>query len=162
MQELFDSLSFAGQEWALLIVSMIPLIELRGAIILGAAMNMPWLEVFIISVLGNLLPVPFIIKFGEALIEWLKSTPLFSRIARKYELKLRRKSKKIMKYSAIGLCLFVAIPFPGTGAWSGAAIAALLNMRMKYAFTAIATGILIAGTLMTIGSYGTIHVMGLF
>lgn len=162
MEAIFNLFSFAGAEAALFIVSMIPLIELRGAVILGAAMHMNWMHVLTVSVIGNILPVPLIILFGERLIRWLKTTRLFSRFATQYEAKLMKQSESVMKYSAIGLCLFVAIPLPGTGAWSGAVIAALLNMRMKYALPSIALGVLIAGILMTIGSYGTIHVIGLF
>ncbi len=162
MEAIFDFFSFAGKEVALFIVSMIPLIELRGAIILGAALGMNWLSVFLISVIGNILPIPFIVLFGKKIIEWLKKIPAVSKLAHKVEARLLKKADKVTKYSVIGLCLFVAVPLPGTGAWSGAAIAALLNMRMKYAFWSIALGVVIAGVIMTIGSYGTATVINLF
>lgn len=154
MQNIFNFFSFLGREGALFIVSMVPLIELRGSILLGAAMKMNWLSVYIICVLGNMLPIPFIVLFGKKLIGWLKTTRLFSGLTHKIEARLMRQADKVTKYSLIGLCLFVAVPLPGTGAWSGAAIAALLDMKMKHAFISIAIGVLIAGAIMTIGSYG--------
>ncbi len=159
MQSIFNFFSFLGREGALFIVSMIPLIELRGSILLGAAMKMNWLSVYIICVIGNLIPVPFIVLFGKKLIGWLKTTRLLSGLTHKIEAKLMKKADKVTKYSLIGLCLFVAVPLPGTGAWSGAAIAALLDMRVKHAFISITLGILIAGVIMTIGSYGLWNVI---
>jgi len=153
MQSVFDFFSFLGKEGALFIVSMIPLIELRGSIILGATMNMPWFTVLLISLLGNILPVPFIILFGRKIITWLKKVPLFSKIATKLEKKLMLKSEKVVKYETFGLCIFVAIPLPGTGAWTGAAIAALLDLRISRALPAISLGVLIAGIIMTLLSY---------
>ena len=123
MQQIFDFFSVAGRETALFIVSMIPLIELRGSIPLGAAMGMDWHLVFLISIAGNLLPVPFIVWFGRPLFKWLKSTKLLSGVTNWYEQKLLQKADKVTRYEAIGLCLFVGVPLPGTGAWSGAAIA---------------------------------------
>lgn len=154
MQGIFNFFSFLGKEGALFIVSMIPLIELRGSILLGAAMRMDWLTVYMICVIGNLIPIPFIVLFGKKLILWLKTTRLFAGITHKIESRLMRQADKVTKYSIIGLCLFVAVPLPGTGAWSGAAIAALLDMKIKHAFISIAIGVLIAGAIMTIGSYG--------
>lgn len=162
MEELFKLFSFAGKEVALFIVSMIPLIELRGAVPLGAAMGMNWMVVLGISVIGNILPVPFIIIFGEKLFAWLKTTKLLAGITHKYEAKLMKKADNVTKYSIIGLCLFVAVPLPGTGAWSGAAIAALLNMKLKYALPSIALGVVIAGIIMTVGSYGLLNIVSLF
>ena len=159
MQYLFNLFSFAGREFELFIVSMIPFIELRGSIILGAAMNMDWLSVFIISVIGNILPVPFIIIFGRKIISWLKTTKLFSKFTEKHEMRLMHKARKLAKYTVWGLLLFVAIPLPGTGAWSGSFIAALLDIRMKSAFPAISLGVIIAGIIMTIGSYGIFNII---
>ena len=149
MQQIFDFFSGAGREVALLIVSMTPLIELRGSIPLGAALGMEWPVVFLISVVGNLLPVPFIVLFGRPLFKWLKS-------------KLMSKADKVTRYETIGLCLFVGIPLPGTGAWSGAALAALLGLRMKNALLAITGGVLIAGVIMTAGAYGLLGFLRLF
>ncbi|MDD2955128.1 MAG: small multi-drug export protein [Oscillospiraceae bacterium] len=162
MQGIFDFFSGLGNEFALFIVSMIPIIELRGAIPLGASMEMDWRVVYAVSVLGNLLPVPFIILFGRRVLNWLKNTRLFSRFAHWGEAHLMKKADKVMRYSAVGLFLFVMVPVPGTGAWSGAALAVLLDMRMRYALPSIVGGVLAAGAIMTIGSYGLFGAMQLF
>ena len=140
---------------------MVPLIELRGSIPLGAALGMPWYTVLVISLIGNLIPVPFIIWFGRPLFKWLKQTKLLSGITHKVETRLMKKADKVTKYELIGLCLFVAVPLPGTGAGSGAAIAALLGMRMLPSFISIALGVVIAGVIMTLGSYGVLGAISL-
>ncbi|MCI5801782.1 MAG: small multi-drug export protein [Oscillospiraceae bacterium] len=162
MQTIFDFFSGMGEEFALFVVSMIPIIELRGAIPLGASLGMNWAAVYVISVIGNLIPVPFIILFGRKILNWLKSTRAFSRFAHWGEAHLMKKADRLMKYSALGLMLFVLVPVPGTGAWSGAALAVLLNLRMKYALPSISLGVLGAGAIMTIGSYGLFGAMRLF
>ena len=130
-QQLFEFLSGAGRELALFLVSMVPLIELRGSIPLGALFGMDWPTVFVISVVGNLLPVPFIVLFGRPLFRWLKSTRLLSGLSTRIENRLMAKSDKVTRYESIGLCLFVAVPLPGTGAWSGAAIAAAAKIAAR-------------------------------
>lgn len=161
-QQLFDFLSGAGKEAALFIVSMIPLIELRGAVPLGALMGMEWWKVFAISVVGNLIPVPFVLLLGRPIFGWLKKTRLLSGFAHWYENKLLSKADKVRRYEAIGLCLFVGIPLPGTGAWSGAVLAALLDLRMRSALLAIAGGVVLAGIIMTLGAYGVVGFFSLF
>lgn len=163
MEGFFDFFNFAGgKELALFLVSMVPLIELRGSIILGAAMGMAPIPVFLISVVGNLLPIPFIIIFGEKILNWLKTLRPFRKLALWYEAKLLKKSEKVTKGALVGLCLFVGIPLPGTGAWSGSVIAALLNMKMRQAFPAIALGVLLAGVLVSLGAYGVVGALTLF
>ncbi len=159
---IFQFFSFLGKKGALFIVSMIPVIELRGAIPLGYALDMGVWETFFISVIGNLVPVPFIILLIRPIIEKLKKTKKLSPYVHKFEQKMLNKADKVMKYSALGLFLFVAVPFPGTGAWSGAVIAALLNMRFKYALPAIAGGVVAAGIIMTAISFGVSSVIGFF
>ena len=154
MEKVFEFFSFAGYELDLFIVSMIPIIELRGGIIMGAALGLSWYKVFAICVLGNLLPIPFVILFSKKILRLLKNIKIFSNLAVRYENSLIKKSEKVKKYSFWGLCLFVAIPLPGTGAWSGAALAALMDMPVKKAFLFITIGVVIAGTIMTMGSYG--------
>lgn len=157
MEGFFDLFNFqGGKELALFLVSMVPLIELRGSIILGAAMGMHPLPVFLISLVGNLLPIPLVILFGEKILNWLKTLKPFSKLAHWYEAKLLKKSQKVNRGYLIGLCLFVGIPLPGTGAWSGSVIAALLNMKMRQALPAIALGVLLAGILVTLGAYGVV------
>ena len=151
IQQIFDYFSGAGEILALFIVSIIPFIELRGAIPFGIlALGMPWYEVLLVSFIANCLPIPFIILLARPVVDWLKRTKLFSGFAHKLEAKMMKKSKKITKYEMIGLFLFVVIPLPGTGAYSGALIAALLGMRLRKSFIAIAAGVFLAGVIVTI------------
>jgi uncharacterized membrane protein len=162
LQSVYEWLSFAGPAAALFIISMIPLIELRGAVILGAALSMPWYKVFIISVLGNLLPIPFIILFIKRVLYMLKRFPLFAGFIRWYETRLIKHSMKFEKISFWALAIFVAIPLPGTGAWTGGGVAALLNMRLREAFPAIVIGVIIAGAIMTAAAYGVAGILQIF
>lgn len=154
IQSIFDFFLFGGKDFALFIISMVPFVELRGAIIFGAAMNMPWLHVFIVSFLGNILPVPFLILLARPIFKWLKTTRLLSKLTHKVEGKLMSKADKVEKYSALGLFIFVAMPLPGTGAWSGSLIAALLGVKMRHALPAVIGGVFVAGVIMTLASYG--------
>lgn len=155
-KQVFDYFLGAGQDVALFLISMIPLIELRGSIPLGAMLDMPWYTVFFISLIGNLLPIPFIILFVRPIFDWLKKTRLFHGLATKLENKLLSKADRVTRYEVIGLMIFVAVPLPGTGAWSGAGIAALLGMRLRPALLSIAAGVVIAGIIMTLASYGAV------
>lgn len=162
IQQFFDFFLGAGREAALFLISMIPLIELRGSIPFGAAIGMPWHLVFLISIIGNLLPIPFLILFVRPVFAWLKKTRLCRGLATKLENKLMSKADKVTRYEVIGLALFVAIPLPGTGAWSGAGIAALLGMRLRHALPAIVIGVLVAGVIMTAASYGVVGMLSAF
>lgn len=142
-------------------ISMVPIIELRGAIPVATGMGISPVVAFIICTVCNMIPVPFIMLFGRRLISWLQTTKLLGNIATKYEKRLTEKAEKMMGYAVVGLITFVAIPAPGTGAWSGAVIATLLNMRMKYAVPAIFVGVLIAGLIMTLLSYGIVSAASL-
>ena len=135
---------------------MVPFIELRGGIIVGLALELPWYEVFPICFAGNILPIPFVIMFGRKLLDWFGGSRLFGRFVTKYKRKLAEKSKKVKKYGPFGLALFVGIPVPGTGAWSGALLAVLLNLRLKLAVPAILAGLLLAGTIITLGTSGVL------
>ena len=129
-----------------LIISMLPIIELRGAIPVAFA--------FIISILGNLLPIPFILLLIKPVCEWLKKTRLFAWLPRFLERKVAKNQEKITKYAKWGLFLFVAIPLPGTGAWTGALVASFLDFKFKDALLAITGGVLTAGLIMAVFSYG--------
>ena len=132
-------------------ISMIPVVELRGAIpygILTAGLN-PWL-VFALAVVGNMLPVPFILLFIRRIFAWMKRYPKMAKLAEKFEARASRKSGRVKKSETIGLCLLVAIPLPGTGAWTGALVAALMNMRIKRALPTILVGVLIAAVAVTL------------
>ncbi|MDD2591936.1 MAG: small multi-drug export protein [Erysipelotrichaceae bacterium] len=162
MSAIFDFFSGLGNEFALFMISLIPLIEERGAIIYGATIGMPWYEVLPICIIGNMVPVPFILLFGMKLIAYLKTTKLFGSFFHKYENKLMEKSQTIDRYSFLALVLFVGIPLPGTGAWSGSLIATILNVKFKRAFVAVFLGVILAGVIMTLGSYGVVGIFRLF
>lgn len=155
MVEFLESLGLSPQ-LLIFIISMVPFIELRGGIIVGLALELPWYEVFPICFAGNILPIPFVIMFGRKLLDWFGSTGLFGKFVAKYKKKLAEKSKKVTKYGPFGLALFVGIPVPGTGAWSGALLAALLNLRLKLAVPAILAGLILAGTIITLGTSGVL------
>lgn len=158
--EFFNYFSFLGELPALFIISMIPIVELRGAIIVAALNNVNWFWAYIVSVIGNLLPIPFVILFARTLFDKLRTVKFLRKPAGWYERRVLSKADEKMKYSLIALCIFVAIPLPGTGAWTGAAIASVLDMRIKKAFPAIAIGVLIAGVVMEIVCYAVPAVFG--
>lgn len=138
------------------LVSMLPIIELRGAIPIGVAMGLDPTLAALISVIGNLLPVPFIVIFIRRIFAWMQTlSPKLGKLAQRFENKAISKRDSILyKGEILGLILFVAIPLPGTGAWTGALIAAILNIRLKVALPAISAGVIIAGFLVLGITYG--------
>lgn len=136
--------------------SMVPIIELRGAIPMGAALDIPFYINYIISVVGNMLPVPFILLFIRHILHWMKKIPKLDKIAAWIENKAEKNKAKVLKYATFGLYIFVALPLPGTGAWTGALVAAMLDMRMKRSIPAILLGVMTAGVIMSLASYGAI------
>ncbi len=145
-----------------LLISMVPIIELRGAIPVGAVMGLPWWSNYLMAVIGNCLPVPVILLTIRHVLAWMKTTKRLAGIALWLEKKGARGSEKVMRYASFGLLLFVAVPLPGTGAWTGALAASLLNMRMKYALPSIFAGVLIAGAIMALASYGIVGIFEIF
>ena len=145
--------------WVFLL-SVIPVSEIRGAMIY-AFMNLEettqLIAAYLLSVLGNFLPVPFIILLFRPVVKWLKTTRLFGRAAHWLEERTSRKAGRLSKATAGALMVFVAIPFPTTGAWTGAMIASLLDIRFKYALPAILAGIMIAGIVMTLLLTGVLN-----
>ncbi len=137
-----------------LFISMLPIVELRGAIPVAFALKMPLIPSFLVSVIGNLIPVPFILLLITPVCNWLKKTRLFAWFPRFLEKKVNEKREKVEKYAKWGLFLFVAIPLPGTGAWTGALIASFLDFKFKDALVAIIGGVLVAGIIMSFVSYG--------
>ena len=135
-------------------VSMVPLIELRLAVPMGTGMGLPWQSTLLVAIIGNCLPIPFILIFVKKVLTWMRgcSIKLFSRVSNFMFEKADKNRKRIDKYAAIGLFLFVAIPLPGTGAWTGALVAALFDMRKKTAIPSIFGGVVAAGIIMTLGS----------
>ncbi len=148
------------KEMIVFIISLFPILELRGGIIAGYALGMEFIPTFIIAFLGNILPIPFILLFIRFIFKILKQTPLKNIVAW-CENKAESKSESIRKYAYWGLFLFVAIPLPGTGAWTGALIAALLGMDMKKTFPTITAGILTAGIIVSVLSYGLLGALGI-
>ncbi len=144
------------------LISMVPVVELRGAIPYGIAADLePWL-VYPLAAFGNLLPVPFILLFIRKIFQWMKRYEKLGKIATKLEERAASKSGKVRKSEFIGLLIFVAIPLPGTGAWTGALIAALMEMRLKRAILAIATGVLLAGLVVTLVMVLGIEALSIF
>ncbi len=138
-------------------LSMVPLLELRGAVILGSTLGLEWYITYIVSVIGNILPIPVILLFVREVFKFMKKHGgRLEKIALWFEHKGSSKSDKVTKYATFGLFLFVAIPLPGTGAWMGALIASLINMRFKNAFFSIVAGVLCAGLIMSLACYGLI------
>lgn len=136
-------------------MAALPVLELRGAVPYGVAMDLPLPAVLTVSILGNLLPVPFIILFIRQILAWMKSKSRRLRgIAEKLEARAQAKGDILVKYETLGLFILVAIPLPGTGAWTGSLVAALFDLRMKHALPAIFLGVITAGLIMSVVSYG--------
>jgi len=136
-----------------LFIAMLPVLELRAAIPYGLAAGADLIPVAVTSVIGNLLPVPFLIIYTRKVLGWLRRRiPKADRLVTKLEERGRNKSKLVHQYGFWGICILVAIPLPGTGAWTGALVAAMLNLRVKLAFPAIALGVLIACMIVLIPS----------
>ncbi len=142
------------------LISMVPVLELRGAIPVGVAGGLSPLVAMCIAIVGNLVPIPFLIVFTRHVFKWLKSKGRIGVLVDKLEARAAEKSEIVLKYAWVGLCILVAIPLPGTGAWTGALVAAVLNMRLKKAMPAIVLGVLIAGFIVTCLTYGVTHLLG--
>lgn len=153
-----DNLSLS-KEMIVFIISMIPILELRGGLIAAALFKVNMWKAIMLCITGNIIPIPFILWFITPIFNCLKKTKLFRPIVEKLENKSMGKSEKIQKYEFLGLVLFVGIPLPGTGAWTGSLIASLLNIKFPKAITAIACGLVMATTIMCILSY---FIPGLF
>lgn len=141
-------------------ISMVPVLELRGAIPIGVAGGLPPLAAMCIAILGNLAPVPFLLVFTRRVFNWLKTKGRIRLLVERLERRAAKKSRLVLNYAWLGLCILVAIPLPGTGAWTGALVAALMNMRLKRAMPAITLGVVIAGLIVTCLTYGAAHLLG--
>ena len=136
-------------------MAALPVLELRGAVPYGVAMDLPLLSVLTVSVIGNMLPVPFIMLFIRQIFAWMKMKSRRLRAcAEKLEARAQAKGDILVKYEMLGLFILVAIPLPGTGAWTGSLVAALFDLRMKNALPAIFLGVIAAGLIMSVVSYG--------
>lgn len=136
------------------LISAVPIIELRAAIPFGIGLGLNWFWVYVLSVIGNMLPVPFIILFARTIINYLKKTRILGWFGHWLEKHSEKKKDKVLKYEKIGLFIFVMIPLPGTGGWTGALIASLLDLRLKNAFWPILLGVMTAGVIVTLLSMG--------
>lgn len=143
-----------SRELIVFIISMVPILELRGGLLAASLFNIDIVKAIWICVVGNIIPVPFILLLITPIFQWLKQTKLFRPLVEKLERKAMGKSEQIEKYEFWGLVLFVGIPLPGTGAWTGSLIASLLGIKFKKAFPAVIVGILVATVIMSIVSYG--------
>ena len=144
-------------------ISMVPVLELRGALILAAADGLDPVISYIVCVIGNILPVPFLILFVRPIFEWMRThASWMKRIVEKLEAKAADKSDVIKKYEMLGLFILVAVPLPGTGAWTGSLVAAVLGMRLKNSLPVIALGVMAAGLIMTLGAFGIVGVLANF
>lgn len=147
--------SFIGKIVMTLIISMVPVIELRGALPIAVANGLQYPIAIIVSIIGNLIPVPFIIIFIRKIFEWMRRiSKKLDLLVSKLEARAESKSDVVQKYAFWGLFILVAIPLPGTGAWTGALVAAMLNMRLKKALPAIALGVVGAAAIVTFVTYG--------
>ena len=147
-----------GAHFGVIICSMIPIIELRGAIPLGMGLGLAWWQSYFFAVIGNMLPIPFILLFITKVIAWMQKCrfKLFNRFAGWLSAKAEKNRGKIEKYSFWGVCLFVAIPLPITGAWTGSLVAATIGMKFWKALLSCLIGVLIAGVIVTLISYGAL------
>lgn len=141
------------------LVSMIPVVELRGGIPFGVAAGLPVWAAYIAAIIGNMLPVPFILVYIRRIFQWMRRhMPRLNALVDKLEKKAHLKGQKVTKYKYIGLWLFVAIPLPGTGAWTGALIAALLDMPLRKSIPSIFLGVVTAGLIMTFVTGGVVAI----
>lgn len=148
--------TYLGKLFYTFLISMIPVVELRGAVPIAYGNGVNIFAAVAVSIVGNLLPVPFIIIFIRKVFAFIrKIIPKLNGAIKRLEERAEKKSETVKKYTFWGLFLLVAIPLPGTGAWTGALVAAMLEMRLKRAFPAIALGVVTAGIVVAFITYGT-------
>ncbi len=152
--------SFPGKILMTLLLSMIPVLELRGAIPIATANGLDlWLAI-VISIIGNMIPVPFIIIFIRKIFEWMRrKSEKLNKLVVHFEQKAEKHKEKVIRYEFWGLFILVAIPLPGTGAWTGALVAAMMDMRLKNAVPAIFLGVVAAGLVVALLTLGVITIV---
>ena len=142
-----------------ILMAMVPVIELRGAIPFGVAAGITVQQALTCAIIGNLIPIPLILLFLRKVFLWMrKISPGFENLVEKLESRAKSKKGIVDKYEIIGLIILVAIPLPGTGAWTGALVATVLDIRMRRALPAITVGVIIAGILVSVVTYGGVAV----
>ena len=150
-----ESLKY-GKELTVFIISLMPILELRGGLIAAALLKLNPISSYIVSIIGNVLPVPFILLFFNKIFELLKKKKKLVKFTNFVDKKVEKNKKSIEKYGYFGLTLFVGVPLPGTGAWTGCLIASVLEMDRKKAFLAVFLGIIMASVIMMLISFGII------
>ena len=143
------------------VISMLPVVELRGAIPAAALLDIPFPVAYGLAVAGNMLPVPLLIPFAKRIILWLSNQRYVGDFFTRFIHKADEKAKQIGRYELLGLCLFVAVPLPGTGAWTGSVIAGILRLRLLPAFLSIGAVVMISGVIMGVISYGAAGLLDL-
>ena len=147
--------TMAGEFTLTVLFSMIPVVELRGGIPFGVTLGLPVWAAFIAAVIGNLIPIPFIIVYIRRVFQWMRERiPRLNRLVDALERKAHLKGRRVTKYKYLGLASFVAIPLPGTGAWTGSLAAAFLDMPLRKALPSVIAGVLTAGLAISILTYG--------
>ena len=145
-----------GREIVVFIISLLPLLELRGGILAASILKLSPIPGYIISIIGNVIPIPFILLLINKILSWMRNNKFFKGVANWLFEKVEKHKGQIEKFGYFGLVLFVGIPLPGTGAWTGSLIASVLEMDRKKSFTAIMIGIVMASVIMMIISYGVV------
>lgn len=150
---------YVSKEIVIFIISMVPILELRGGLLVSKLLEVSITTAIPICIIGNIIPIPFILLFIKQIFKWMKKIKIFRGLIEKLENRAMSRSDNIKKYEFWGLVLFVGIPLPGTGAWTGSLIAALLDIDFKKAILAELLGIAIATVIMSIVSYGLLGVL---
>ena len=161
IQEYLQNLELFQQILIILLISMIPVIELRGALPVAMLAGVPWYIALPVAIMGNMLPTPFILLFVRKIFKWLRAHTRLGSLVDRIENRGKRNIEKVQKYEILGLAVFVAIPLPGTGAWTGALIGALMDMPLKKALPTLAAGVLGAGIIVTVLFYYFPKLLGL-
>ncbi len=145
-----------GKEILVFIISLLPILELRGGLLAAALIGLDPVPSYIISIIGNILPVPFILLLINKILDWMRKSKKFKKVAKWLDEKVEKHKGQIEKYGYLGIVLFVGIPLPGTGAWTGSLIASVLEMDKKKTFFAVLAGVFIASVIMMVISFGVI------
>jgi len=146
-----------GKQILVFIISLMPILELRGGLLAASLLGLDPLPSYIISVLGNIIPIPFILMFMASILNWMKKRKKLKKIALWLDKKVEKNRNKIEKYGFWGLVIFVGIPLPGTGAWTGCLVASVLEMDKKKSFLAAMIGVIMASIIMMIISFGILR-----
>ena len=147
---------YVSKEALIFIISLFPILELRGGLLAASLLKVNYLTALPLCVIGNILPIPFILLFIRKIFGWMKKSRVLRPLVEKLENRAMGRSDQIQNYEFLGLLLFVGIPLPGTGAWTGALIASLLQIDIKKSSVAILAGIALAAVIMSIVSYGVL------